>query len=229
MPVLIGTGAEWTDEVVRTSREAESMGADGVMIIPPFYSVPTDDELYAHYKKVSDAISIPIMVYNNPATANVDMMPELIARLAQIPNCQYVKESTLDPTRVRDIIRLAGDRMTVFAGVLGYESFWLGAEGWVAVCSNVIPRWSAELFELVADKRDMDAALALYKKMTPLLWWVGGPRYVSGTKACFEMMGMPMGAPRAPRLPLPEAQRPALRELLRQIGVLAEEKARARA
>ena len=164
------------------------------------------------------------MVYNNPATANVDMMPELIARLAQIPNCQYVKESTLDPTRVRDIIRLAGDKMTVFAGVLGYESFWLGAEGWVAVCSNVIPRWSAELFELVADKRDMDAALALYKKMTPLLWWVGGPRYVSGTKACFEMMGMPMGPPRAPRLPLPEAQRPALREVLRQMGVLAEER-----
>ena len=97
VPVLIGTGAEWTDEVVRTSREAESMGADGVMIIPPFYSVPTDDELYAHYKKVSDAIGIPVMVYNNPATANVDMQPELIARLAQIPNCRYVKESTLDP------------------------------------------------------------------------------------------------------------------------------------
>ena len=119
VPVLIGTGAEWTDEVVRTSREAESMGADGVMIIPPFYSVPTDDELFAHYKKVSDAIGIPVMVYNNPATANVDMQPELIARIAQIPNCLYVKESTLDPTRVRDIIRLAGDRMTVFAGVLG--------------------------------------------------------------------------------------------------------------
>ena len=94
VPVLIGTGAEWTDEVVRSSREAESMGADGVMIIPPFYSVPTDDELYAHYKKVSDAIGIPIMVYNNRATANVDMMPELIARLAEIPNCQFVKEST---------------------------------------------------------------------------------------------------------------------------------------
>ena len=96
-------------EVVRASREAEAMGADGVMIIPPFYSVPTEDELYAHYKTVSDAISIPIMVYNNPATANVDMMPELIARLAEIPNCRYVKESTLDVTRVRDIIRLAGD------------------------------------------------------------------------------------------------------------------------
>src|SRR3979411_116323 len=102
------------------------------------------------------------------------MMPELIARIAQIPNCKYVKESTLDPTRVRDIIRLAGDKMTVFAGVLGYESFWLGAEGWVAVCSNVIPRWSAELFELVADKRDMDAALALYKTVHALLGGASG-------------------------------------------------------
>ena len=119
--------------------------------------------------------------------------------------------------------------MTVFAGVLGYESFWLGAAGWVAVCSNVIPRWSAELFELVADKRDMDAGLALYNKMTPLLWWVGGPRYVSGTKAAFEMMGMPMGPPRAPRLPLPEAQRPALRKVLQEMGVLPEEKKLARA
>src|SRR5260370_39764736 len=121
------------------------------------------------------------------------MQPDPIARLAQIPNCRYVKESTLDPTRVRDIIRLAGDRMTVFAGVLGYESFWLGAAGWVAVCSNVIPRWSAELFELVADKRDMDAALALYNKMTPLVWGVGRPRYDSGTQAAFRLTGSPMG------------------------------------
>src|SRR5215217_6901794 len=64
VPVLIGTGAEWTDEVVRTSREAESMGADGVMIIPPFYGVPTDDDLYPHYKRVWDASGTPIMFKN---------------------------------------------------------------------------------------------------------------------------------------------------------------------
>ena len=66
---------------------------------------------------------------------------------------------------MRDIIELCGDRMTVFAGILGYESFWLGAQGWVAVCSNLIPKMSARLFELVADEHDMPAALALYKKM----------------------------------------------------------------
>ena len=75
VPVLIGTGAEDTREVVRLSRRAESLGADGVMIIPPFYSMPTDDEIVHHYKTVANAISPPILVYNNPATANVDVRP----------------------------------------------------------------------------------------------------------------------------------------------------------
>ncbi len=221
VPVLIGTGAEWTRDAVTMSREAEALGADGVMIIPPFYSVPTEDELYVHYKAVADAISIPIMVYNNPATANVDLLPAFVARLSTIPNCCYIKESTLDVTRVRDIVRMCGERMTVFAGVLGFESFWLGAEGWVAVCSNLAPRLSAQLFEASVDRRDLDEGTAVHRKLLPLLPFVGGPRYVAGTKAAFEMMGMPMGPPRAPRLPLPEGDRPALRKVLADMGMLS--------
>lgn len=220
VPVLIGTGGEWTRDVVAMSREAEAQGADGVMIIPPFYSVPTEDELFVHYKTVADAIGIPIMVYNNPATANVDLLPETVARIAAIPNCCYIKESTLDVTRVRDIVRLCGDRMTVFAGVLGFESFWMGAEGWVAVCSNVAPRLSAELFNASRDRRDLDEGTAIHRKLIPLFPFVGGPRYVSGTKAAFDMMGMSMGPPRAPRLPLPEKDRPALRQVLADLGLL---------
>ena len=220
VPVLIGTGGEWTRDVVAMSREAEALGADGVMIIPPFYSVPTEDELYVHYKTVADAIGIPIMVYNNPATANVDLTPEIVVRLSTIPNCSSIKESTLDVTRVRDIVCLCGERMTVFAGVLGFESFWLGAEGWVAVCSNVAPRLSAALFEASVDRRDLDEGTAIHRKLLPLLPFVGGPRYVSGTKAAFEMIGMPMGPPRAPRLPLPERDKPALRKVLVDMGLI---------
>ncbi|WP_295536962.1 dihydrodipicolinate synthase family protein [uncultured Pseudacidovorax sp.] len=220
VPVLIGTGAEWTDECVRLSREAQTMGADGVMIIPPFYSTPTDDELFAHYRKVGEAIDIPIMVYNNPATANVDLKPGLVARLSHIDACQYIKESTLEVTRVRDIIELCGDRMTVFAGILGYESFWLGAQGWVAVCSNLIPKDSARLFELVADERDMDSALALYKKILPIVRWVGGHRYVAASKDGLAMMGLPVGQPRAPRLPLPPQDQAELRAELDRLGLL---------
>ena len=219
VPVLIGTGAESTDESIRLSKRAERLGADGVMIIPPFYSTPTDDELFVHYKRIGEAIGLPIMIYNNPATANVDMRPETVRRLCAIDNVRYIKESTLEVTRVRDIIDLCGDRMTVFAGILGYESFWLGAEGWVAVCSNLLPRESARLFELVADKRDQPGALALYKRILPIVRWVGGQRYVSATKAGFAMMGRPVGPPRPPRLPLPDADAAILRKDLQALGL----------
>lgn len=106
--------------------------------------------------------------------------------------------------------------MAVFAGVLGYESAWLGAVGWVAVCSNVAPRLSAEMFRAAA-AGDRATALPLYRRLTPLLPWVGGPRYVSGTKAAFRLMGMDMGPPRPPRLPLPEQDLPALAAVLRAL------------
>jgi 4-hydroxy-tetrahydrodipicolinate synthase len=214
VPVLVGTGVEDTREAMILSREAEALGADGVMVIPPYYSVPTEDELFAHYQAIAGAIGLPVMVYNNPATANVDLHPALLARLSQIDNCRYVKESTLDVTRVRDIIAACGDRMAVFAGVLGYESAWLGAVGWVAVCSNVAPRLSGDMFRAAAaGNRDM--ALPLYRRLAPLLPWVGGPRYVSGTKAAFRLMGMDMGPPRPPRLPLPQGDLAALASVLR--------------
>ena len=216
VPVLIGTGAEDTREAVALSREAERLGADGVMVIPPFYSVPSEDELYVHYKAIADAIGVPVMVYNNPATANVDLTPPILARLSTIEGCRYVKESTLDVTRVRDIIAACDGRMAVFAGVLGYESAWLGAVGWVAVCSNVAPRLSAEMFRAAA-AGDRTTALPLYRRLAPLLPWVGGPRYVSGTKAALRLIGRDMGPPRPPRLPLPDRDLSALAAVLRAL------------
>lgn len=218
VPVFVGTGAERTSEALDLSREAERMGAAGVMIIPPFYSAPTEDELFAHYRHIGEAISIPIMLYNNPATANVDMEPGLVARLSRIDTVQFIKESTLEVTRVRDIIDLAGDRIGVFAGVLGFESAWLGAIGWVAVCSNLIPKESADLFTL-ADRQDRDGALALYRRILPIVRWVGGARYVSATKAGLATMGMPVGKPREPRLPLPEEEHRELAAVLDQLGL----------
>lgn len=219
VPVLIGAGAEDTRECVRLSRKAEEMGADGVMIIPPFYSTPTDDELVQHYRSIASAISIPIMVYNNPATANVDLKPELVKRIAEIEGCDYIKESTLEVTRVRDIIRLAGDNMTVFGGILGFESFVMGAEGWVAVASNVAPGPMARIFELVADEKKIDEARALYLHWLPIIQAVGGQAYVAGSKSLLTHMGFAAGAPRPPRLPLPIEQDVAMMKLVQDFGL----------
>jgi len=220
VPVLIGTGAEDTREVVRLSRRAEKLGADGVMIIPPFYSTPTDDELVHHYKTVADAIALPIMVYNNPATANVDLKPQLVARIAEIDNCLYIKESTLEVTRVRDIIRLCGDKMIVFGGILGFESFVEGAQGWVAVASNVVPAEMARIFSLVADHGAIKEARELYLKYLPVIEFVGGQAYVAGSKALLGHMGFAAGSPRPPRLPLPAAQDAAARALVKTFDLV---------
>jgi 4-hydroxy-tetrahydrodipicolinate synthase len=220
VPVLVGAGAEWTDDAVRAARMAERAGADGVMIIPPFYSSPTEDELFHHYATIGAAIDLPIMLYNNPATANVDLTPPIVARLSRIPNVSYIKESTLEVTRIRDILELCGDRMTVFGGILGFESFVEGAEGWVSVGSNIMPAAFAELFTLTADAQDYDAARALYRKVLPVIRMVGGHHYVAASKAALGMMGRKVGAPRPPRLPSTPEYQAQIRQVLEDLDLI---------
>ena len=201
VPVLVGAGAENTWDVVRYSREAEDLGADGLLIIPPFYSTPTEEEVYRHYNTIGEAVSIPVMLYNNPATSNIDMQPPLVARLSEIDNVSYIKESTLDATRVRDIIHLSGDRMAVFGGIMGYESFLNGAIGWTAVGCNLMPRAFSDMYRHCVESEDLDAAKNLYREILPVIDLVGQHRYVSATKKALDLMGLPVGPPRPPRLP----------------------------
>ena len=219
VPVLIGTGAENTWDVVRYSREAEDLGADGVLIIPPFYSTPTDEELYQHYKTIGEAISIPVMLYNNPATSNIDMLPPTVARLSEVDNISYIKESTMDATRVRDIIRLSDDRMAVFGGIMGYESFLNGAVGWTAVGCNLMPRAFSDMYRHCVEKIDLDAARDLYQKILPVIELVGQHRYVSTTKKALELMGLPVGPPRPPRLPASGEDSAWVERTVRELGL----------
>ncbi len=219
VPVYVGAGAERTEDVVENVRLAERQGADGVMVIPPFYSTPTEAELLNHYARISDATALPIMLYNNPATANVDLTPDLVARLADIPNVRSIKESTMDVTRVRDIVELCGDRIRVFGGIMGFESFVEGAEGWISVCANLLPAECGELYRRVAEERDLDGGLSLYRRILPAVRLVGGHRYVSATKAALKAIGFDMGQPRSPRLPLPPEEMPEVERVLRLLDL----------
>lgn len=218
VPVLIGTGSENTDDVIRYSRQAEALGANGVMIIPPYYSTPTEEELFEHYRRIAAAISVPIMIYNNPATANVDLTPPIVARLSTIEGVSYIKESTMDVTRVRDILDMCEGRMTVFGGIMGFESFMNGAQGWVAVGSNIMPRELSQLFDLSV-AGDLDGARALYRQILPVIRLVGGHSYVSATKSALAMLGFPVGDPRPPRLPTHTAELDAVACALEAAGL----------
>lgn len=220
VPVLIGTGAEWTQEAVALSREAQELGADGVMVIPPYYSSPTEDELFTHYRAIGEAISIPLMVYNNPFTSNVDLSAKFVARLSQIDTVRYIKESSGDPQRGVRIMDLCGDRMTVFAGYKPWEAYRCGAAGYVSVMANIAPALSRALYDITVEQADIGAGFALYRRILPLIDALAGDLYVSATKAALAMVGMPVGAPRPPRLPLPAPLQPALQQVLSDLQLL---------
>ncbi|MEI4472900.1 dihydrodipicolinate synthase family protein [Frigidibacter sp. MR17.24] len=220
VPVLIGTAAEWTDEAVEISREAESLGADGVMLVPPYYSSPTEEELVVHFTRVAEALSIPVMLYNNPFTANVDLTAKLVGRLSEVDNISYIKDTSKNVHRVTELLEACQGRMTVFAGYYPWESYLAGAEGYSSVMSNIAPKLSAETFDRTVD--GSGEGRALYVKSLPLINALAGDLYVSATKAAMAMIGRPMGAPRAPRLPLPAAKAAELKTILDQLGLSAE-------
>jgi 4-hydroxy-tetrahydrodipicolinate synthase len=216
VPVLVGTAAVSTRETIMYSQYAESAGADGVMIVPPYYCHPTEREIFHHYEAIADSIQLPIMLYNNPWTSGVDMQPALLQRLCQIEHVTCVKESSGDMRRVSEIMRLCGDRLTVLCGAdnLALEMFAIGVQGWVAAPANAIPRHCVQLYELAAVKKDLEKARELYLKMLPYFTALESGQFVQYVKASLEILGKPIGAPRKPLL------RPAKEDYRKLEGLL---------
>ena len=151
VPTLVGVSALTTERAVHHARFAERVGTSAVMLIPMSYWKLTEEEVFQHFRRVAEAISIPIMAYNNPATGGVDMRPELLARLLTIPNVTMVKESTGDVSRMHQLVRLAGDEVAFFNGSnpLALAAFAAGARGWCTAAPNLIPRLPLDFYAAV--------------------------------------------------------------------------------
>jgi 4-hydroxy-tetrahydrodipicolinate synthase len=217
VPVLAGAGQCSTRQTIAVSRYAQDAGADGLLIVPPFYSKPSDEEILKHYAAISKAVDIPIMVYNNPFTSKVDMKPELIGRLAKHQHITHVKESSGDVSRISKIRRITNEKMTIFAGAdnLTLESFLMGAKGWVSVTANVLPKECAQLYELAVVKRDLERAKSLYERLLPfcnLLEDTG--MFAALSKAGLDILGKTGGKPRMPMMPPSRHQIEQLRSFL---------------
>ncbi len=142
IPIVPGTNAGSTRDVIHFSQQAEALGCAGVMLAAPYYSLPTPAELFAHFKAVNDAITIPIMLYNYPGRTGVDMPPEFVARLAKLKNIRYINQSTGEMPRIATLRRLCGDSMKVFCGcdTIALQAFLMGAIGWTGGVVNALPR-----------------------------------------------------------------------------------------
>jgi 4-hydroxy-tetrahydrodipicolinate synthase len=221
VPVIAGTAAHSTRRTIEITKYAKDAGADAALIVAPFYGLPIQEELYHHFRTISENVDISIMLYNNPGTSGVDMLPTLIERLTAFDNILYLKESTGDIKRVHEIMRCCGDRIDVWCGWddLAYECFFLGCGGWVCPTANFMPKMTAELFTLV-EKKEYDKAKELYFKMLPLLNFLEAGQLVGKVKEAMNMMGRSGGKPRRPFLSIAEEQRDELKKMLKNIGLL---------
>ena len=202
IPVLVGTMNAHTPTAVRYSREAENLGADGLMILPPYYYTPTEDEIFDYYKAICEQVSIPIMLYNNPFTSHIDMSAKFVSRLtAAHEQVRYIKEASMDAARVFDIIEATDGVMNVFAGERVVESYLMGAVGYVNPYGNYIPRASYKICDFMADGK-----IAPAKKIQHLIDQMqniigeGHPTYGHQcySKALAAAAGYPVGDVRPP-------------------------------
>ena len=223
VPVLAGTAHETTRETIEYTLQAKEAGADGALIITPYYCKPHENEAYAHFKAVSDAVDIPIMLYNNPFTTGVDLPAALVARIGELKNVDYVKESSGDIRRIREIMRLGENNIQVFCGAedLAWESFVSGAVGWICVIGNITPKWSQQMYHLVGENK-IDQAKEVFNKMLPMLTFLEeSGKYVQVIKAAMNKIGICSAGPsRLPRLPLTDEEDRSLDAILRDMGLV---------
>lgn len=215
--VMVGVNAGSTREVIAYAREAERLGADGLLLACPYYSLPTPDELVEHIRTVDANVGVPIMLYNYPARTGVDMTVDILERLVECGNVRYIKESTGDPARMTEIAARLGDAIALFCGcdTLAVEAFEAGAVGWVSGAANVLPDQLVELYVKAAEQKDIAGARAVFERMRPVLELLeNGGKYTQLNKAGCGMMGRPAGPPRRPLLAPNDAESAALEQAL---------------
>lgn len=202
IPVMVGTMNAYTPHAVRYSKEAEDLGADGLMIIPPYYYTPTDDEIFNYYKAICEAVSIPIMLYNNPFTSNVDMSAKLVGQLTKsFEQIRYIKEASQRIERIHAVIVESDGLMNVWAGQQVLESYKMGAVGYVNPYGNYIPRASVKFVEWAEQGRwdDVWAVQRIIQKFDAIIT-EGHPLYGHQcySKALAAAAGCPVGDVRPP-------------------------------
>lgn len=221
IPVIAGTGANSTREAIGLTRCAMEVGADACLLITPYYNKPTQEGLYLHFKAVAEAVPIPQILYNVPSRTAIDMLPETVARLAEISNIVGLKEATGKTERALEILERCGTRIDLFGGedVAGMDLMLCGGRGVISVTSNVAPRAMHEMCEaaVAGDRERADAINAKLLGLHEKLFIESNPIPV---KWALHEMGLIARGIRLPLTWLDDAYHDQVRQALRQAEVL---------
>jgi len=221
VPVIAGAGSNNTAEAIRFLRHAEAVGADAALVVTPYYNKPGPRGLIAHYTALHDACALPIFIYNIPGRSVIDMQPDTMAALAQLPRIVGVKDATGDIVRVSrqraacgsDFIQLSGED----ASALGFNAH--GGTGCISVTANVAPRLCAQ-FQEATLRGDYAAALALQDRLMPLHTAIFLESNPCPAKYALSLLGLCAEDVRLPLLPVGDATKAALRAAMAHAGLI---------
>ncbi len=149
VPVIAGTGSNSTAEAIKLTTYAKKTGADGALLITPYYNKPTQEGLYNHYKAIAEETDLPLILYNVPSRTGVNMLPETVARLSEMPTIVGIKEATGSLRQICDIIHLCGEKCSVFSGddFTNYPILAVGGKGVISVTANIMPDKIAAMYD----------------------------------------------------------------------------------
>jgi 4-hydroxy-tetrahydrodipicolinate synthase len=221
IPVIAGTGANATYEAIDITTKAKKLGADGALLVTPYYNKPTQEGLYRHYKAVADAVDIPIVLYNVPGRTAVNMLPATVVRLAECKNIVAIKEATGDLKQVSELIRLCGDRIVVISGddFTTLPLLALGGKGVISVTGNIIPGDMAEMCN-AWDRGDMARARELHFKLEPLNAAMFIETNPIPVKTALALMGKISEEFRLPLCEMSPANKEKLTGVLKSAGII---------
>ncbi|MCY3880084.1 MAG: 4-hydroxy-tetrahydrodipicolinate synthase [Rhodobacteraceae bacterium] len=221
IPVIAGAGSNSTEEALRLVCFAETVGADAALVVTPYYNKPTQEGLFSHFKTLHDQSGIPIIIYNIPGRSVVDMQPEIMGRLAELPRIIGVKDATGDVVRVseqrvscgQDFIQLSGED----ASALGFNAH--GGVGCISVTANVAPKLCAE-FQNATLAGDFALARKFQDRLLPLHEAIFAEPGLAGAKYGLSVLGHCANEVRLPLLPVSQPVEDRIKAAMRHAGIL---------
>ena len=221
VPVIAGTGSNSTEEALRLTRHAYEAGADGVLMVSPYYNRPTQEGMYLHFKTIAENVPVPIVLYNVPSRTGANLLPETVLRLSRIPNIVGIKEASGSMKQIMDVIHLCDKDFTVLSGddFIVLPLLALGGSGVISVVSNVAPADMAGMVDAFQEG-DLQKARELHYKMLPLMDSLFLETNPIPVKAALYMMGKIEYELRLPLCKMSDANYEKLRRVMLNYGLI---------
>ena len=222
VPVIAGTGSNSTAEALRLTKHAHDVGADGALLVCPYYNRPSQEGLYQHFKVIAEGVPIPLVPYNIPSRTGVNMLPETVARLSKISNIVGIKEASGSLKQMSDVIMLCGDDFDVLSGDdnLTLPLLAQGGKGVISVISNIAPADMAAMVRAY-EQGDLEKAKALHYRMSLLVDALFVETNPVPVKAALAMMGKIEYDVRLPLCRLSEGNYGKLKGAMKNYGLIS--------